>query len=131
MVQFPKGPPPFDDGDDSYPTSNWTAKTPIPPIRMELDKNVTKNFIKKIILVRTDITRVNTDAIVNPINAKLLYGKGGISDAIINACQPYRDSLIDELREEHKGIDKHPCHLFITPAYGNLSTNCKGIFFFL
>lgn len=88
-------------------------------------------MLKKIILVRTDITRVLTDAIVNPINSQLLYGRGGISDAILNACQPYRDSIIDELREQHKGIDKQACHLFITPAYGNLSTHCDSNFLIL
>lgn len=100
--------------------------SPKSPIQIELDENVTKELWKKIVMHPGDITRVITDVIVNPINPQLSYGRGGINDAIHNACQPYRDVLLEELREKYNGIDKKICDLIVTPTYGNLSDNCQG-----
>ena len=80
----------------------------------------------KIELVRGDITRMKTDAIVNAANSSLLGG-GGVDGAIHRAAGP---SLLEEcisIAKERRGVPNGPCPAGDAVITGAGKLPCKKV----
>jgi len=77
-------------------------------------------------LIRGDITRVNTDAIVNAANASLMGG-GGVDGAIHRAAGPELLEECIKIAKERRGVPNGPCPAGDAVITGAGRLSCKKV----
>jgi O-acetyl-ADP-ribose deacetylase (regulator of RNase III) len=81
---------------------------------------------KKPELIKGDITRVDTDAIVNAANSSLMGG-GGVDGAIHNAAGPELLEECIKIAKERRGIPNGPCPAGDAVITGAGRLSCKKV----
>uniref|UniRef100_A0A914H714 ATP-dependent DNA helicase n=1 Tax=Globodera rostochiensis TaxID=31243 RepID=A0A914H714_GLORO len=112
----------------STPTTRTSRQSSASPVTLNLAQGVTRDLLRKLVVVKGDITNQHAFMIVNAANNILEKG-GGVDDAIHRACSfeltLLRLELQDHLETFNGALPAGT--VVVTPAYGDLRDHIEYI----
>uniref|UniRef100_A0A914GSI1 ATP-dependent DNA helicase n=1 Tax=Globodera rostochiensis TaxID=31243 RepID=A0A914GSI1_GLORO len=112
----------------STPTTRPARQPSSSPVTLNLAQGVTRDLLRKLVVVKGDITNQHVFIVVNAANSKLEKG-GGVDDAIHRACSFELSLLRLELQDHLESFNGAlPAGTVVmTPAYGDLRDHIEYI----
>uniref|UniRef100_A0A183CEF9 ATP-dependent DNA helicase n=1 Tax=Globodera pallida TaxID=36090 RepID=A0A183CEF9_GLOPA len=112
----------------STPTTRTSRQSSASPVTLNLAQGVTRDLLRKLVVVKGDITNQHVFIVVNATNSKLEKGSG-VDDAIHRACSFELTLLRLELQDHLEAFNGAlPAGtVVVTPAYGDLRDHIEYI----